>query len=290
MQIILNGLISGAAIALLAVAFQMVYLPTRVFFIGVAGLYSLTPYIVLSTLRADMPFGAGVAVAIAFTGFLALLFEWINHAPLARKKASDGAHLVSSLGLYTIVVQIIAVVWGNDSKSIRTGLDYTTNIGESVLTGSQILMASVALAFLGVGWAILHISDIGLRLRALADNPTQFALFGYNVDAHRLIAFAIAGVFAAVSSLLTAYDIGFDPYAGLHAVLLAIVAVIVGGRHSFIGPAVGGILLGLIRAEVVWQYSARWQEAVTFAVLAIFLLLRPEGLFGRSNRIEASAS
>jgi branched-chain amino acid transport system permease protein len=109
------------------------------------------------------------------------------------------------------------------------------------------------------------------------------------VDAHRLIAFAFAGVFASVSSLLTAYDIGFNPYSGLYSVLIAVVAVIIGGRESFAGPAIGGLLLGLVRAQVVWHLSARWQEAVTFGVLACFLLLRPNGLFGQKIRLEAAA-
>jgi branched-chain amino acid transport system permease protein len=289
MQIILNGLISGCAIALLAVAFQIVYLPTRVFFIGLAGLYSLTPYGVLAASNAGLPIAAGVAIALTVVVLLAILCEWLNHAPLARKNASEGVHLVSSLGIYIIFVQVIAIVWGNDTKAFRTGLDSTLHVAGTVLTGAQLLMAGTASVFLIGAWAILRTSDIGLRLRALADNPTRFALFGYNVDAYRLIAFALAGTFAAVSSMLTAYDIGFDPYTGLHAVLLAVVAVIVGGRHSFIGPAVGGLLLGFVRAQVVWHFSARWQEAVTFAMLALFLLLRPQGLFGRQTRIEATA-
>ncbi len=288
MQIILNGLISGCAIALLAVAFQIVYLPTRVFFIGLAGLYSLTPYCLLAARNVGMPVAVGVAMAFAAMILLSGLCEWLNHAPLARKNASDGAHLISSLGLYIIFVQLIAMIWGNNTKSLRGGLDSTIHLGGAILTGSQLLMAGVACALLLGAWTMLRVSDIGLRLRALADNPTQFALFGYNVDVYRLIAFSFAGAFAAASSLLTAYDIGFDPYTGLHAVLLAVVAVIVGGRHSFIGPAIGGLLLGVVRTQVVWHLSARWQEAVTFAVLALFLLLRPRGLFGRQTRIEAA--
>jgi branched-chain amino acid transport system permease protein len=288
MQIILNGLISGCAIALLAVAFQIVYLPTRVFFIGLAGLYSLTPYCLLAARNVGMPVAVGVAMAFAAMIVLSGLCEWLNHAPLARKNASDGAHLISSLGLYIIFVQLIAMIWGNNTKSLRGGLDSTIHLGGAILTGSQLLMAGVACALLLGAWTMLRVSDIGLRLRALADNPTQFALFGYNVDVYRLIAFSLAGAFAAASSLLTAYDIGFDPYTGLHAVLLAVVAVIVGGRHSFIGPAIGGLLLGVVRTQVVWHLSARWQEAVTFAVLALFLLLRPRGLFGQQTRIEAA--
>lgn len=289
MQIILNGLISGSAIALLAVAFQMVYLPTRVFFIGLAGLYSLAPYLVFSAGKAGWPPAFGVAVAIAVVVALAVVCEWLNHARLTRKGASDGAHLISSLGIYIVLVQIIAILWGNETKTLRAGLDSTVHLGGAILAQSQLIMAGVAATLLLGVWVMLRASNIGLRLRALADNPTQFALFGYNVDAHRLIAFAFAGIFASASSLLTAYDLGFDPYTGLHSVLLAVVAVIIGGRHSFAGPAIGGLLLGLVRTQVVWHLSARWQEAVTFAVLAIFLLLRPHGLFGQRTRIEATA-
>lgn len=289
MQIILNGFISGTAIALLAVAFQMVYLPTRVFFIGLAGIYSLAPYLVLAANGSGWPIIIGVTFATTGTVALALFFEWANHAPLARRNASNGAHLISSLGLYIVLVQAIAIIWGNDTRTLRTGLDSTVDIAGAILTGSQLLTGGVACILLIGGRAMLRSSDIGLRLRALADNPNLFALYGYNVDAYRLIAFAIAAVFAAMSSLLTANDIGFDPYSGLHAVLLAVVAVIIGGRHSFVGPAIGGLLVGFVRAQVVWHLSARWQEAVTFAVMAIFLLLRPEGLFGRQARIEASA-
>ncbi len=289
MQIILNGIISGSAIALLAVAFQMVYLPTRVFFIGLAGIYSIAPFFAFAAAKAGLPLAVGIALAVASSVLVAVACEWLNHARLARKGASDGAHLISSLGIYIVLVQVIAILWGNETKTLRTGLDSTVHLSGSILTSSQIIMAGVAAALLLGVWAMLRASNIGLRLRALADNPTQFALFGYNVDAHRLIAFAFAGAFAAASSLLTAYDVGFDPYTGLHAVLLAVVAVIIGGRHSFAGPAIGGLLLGFVRAQVVWHFSARWQEAVTFGVLALFLLLRPHGLFGQKTRIEATA-
>jgi branched-chain amino acid transport system permease protein len=150
-------------------------------------------------------------------------------------------------------------------------------------------MAAVASILLLISLALLHKSNLGLRLRALADNPVQFALYGYNVDSHRIVAFSASGLLATASALLTSYDIGFVPSMGLSSVLLAVVAVIIGGRTSFAGPIVGGLLLGIIRTQVVWQLSARWQDAFTFAALALFLLLRPQGMFGQKTRIEETA-
>ena len=287
MQILLNGLVSGSAIALLAMAFQAVYLPTRVFFIGLAGVYAAVPYIAHAMLSGGGPGWLAAIGATVISVDLCLLCEWANHAPLSRRRASDGAQLIASLGIYIILVQIVAMIWGNDTKTLRTGLDSVTRFGGVILTGAQWAILGTAALSLSAFALLLMKSNLGLRLRALADNPVMFALFGYNVDAHRLLAFALAGVFCAAASLTTAYDIGFDPHGGLHSVLLAVVAVIIGGRGSFLGPVVGALLLGVLRAQVVWHLSARWQEAATFALLALFLLLRPQGLFGHRTRLEA---
>ena len=67
------------------------------------------------------------------------------------------------------------------------------------------------------------------------------------------------------------------------------VAMIIGGTGSFIGPFVGGVLLGVLRAEVVWFGSARWEEAVTFTLLGLFLFFRPLGIFARRVRLEEGA-
>jgi branched-chain amino acid transport system permease protein len=289
MQILINGLVSGSAIALLALAFQAVYLPTRVFFIGLAGVYSATPFIAHAVHQAGGPAWLVGLAALAAAVLLSLLCEWANHAPLARRRASEGVHLIASLGLYIAIVQVIAMIWGNDTKTLRTGLDAVTRFNGVVVTGAQWLTLGTALVLLGGFAVFLMRSNIGLRLRALADNPTMFALYGYNIDRHRLLAFALCGFFAGASSLVTAYDIGFDPHTGLHTVLLAVVAVIIGGQGSFAGPVIGALLLGLLRAQVVWHFSARWQEAATFALLALFLLFRPQGLLGQKTRLEAQA-
>jgi branched-chain amino acid transport system permease protein len=154
---------------------------------------------------------------------------------------------------------------------------------------AQLLAAGISVLTLTCFYAWLLFSNLGIQFRALADNSDELALRGYNIRRLRLLAFGVSGLLGAESALLTAYDVGFDPQVGLSTLLLAVVAVIIGGRQSFVGPAVGGILLGVVRSEVVWFLSARWQEAVTFGLLALFLYVRPNGLFGRKTRLEAKA-
>ncbi|MGD0657976.1 MAG: branched-chain amino acid ABC transporter permease [Syntrophorhabdales bacterium] len=286
MQIIINGLIAGLAVAQLALAFQVVYLPTGVFFVGLASLYVVAPYIYSAVQRLGMAWQLCATISIAVVVSIALLFEILNHAPLTRKGASGGAHLISSLGIYILLVQVITMTWGNNTMALRPEVHAVYHFAGSVVADSQVIMTVAAGALLLGFLAMLHTTALGLHLRALADNPTQFALYGYNVSTFRLIAFGLSGLLAATASLLTAYDIGYTPNGGLPTVLLAVVAVIIGGRTSFFGPIIGGLLLGFVRAEVVWQFSARWQEAFTYAILALFLLSRPRGIFSRTTRIE----
>jgi branched-chain amino acid transport system permease protein len=289
MQVLLNGVISGLGIALLAVGFQLAYLPTRVFFIAIAGLYALCPYLYLS-IAVYLGSMTAIVASLALIAGGSVLLERLNHAPLSHRGASTGVHLVASLGSYIVLAQAAAIIWGNGTRTLQTGVDPLVRFLNLTLTGSQLLTLCVSLWALLVLMGVLRRTDLGLRLRALADNPDQFALLGYDIDRYRAYSFGLAGLFAASAALLAARAGAFDPNVGLPSTLLAIVAVIVGGRTSFAGPVFGAILLGLIRAQVAWHFSARWEECATFGVLGLCLLLRPYGIFGSRGRTEVLAS
>ena len=286
MQVAINGIISGLTIAILALAFTVTYLPTRVFHIALGGVYAAVPFIAWAGLRHGFPWYFAALIAAMAGVILSILCEALNHSPLERKRASPGVHLVSSLGINIIIIQSLALFWGNEPKVLRLGLDTVVKVGDLVLTRAQLTAAAVALLLMPGFYIWLRFSNLGLQFRGLADNPVEMALRGYNVRRLRLLAFGVSGSLASAAALTAAFDLGFDPHTGLPALLLAVVAMIVGGRQSFAGPAVGGLLLGLLRSEVVWFTSARWQEVATFSLLAVFLLLRPEGMFGRTGWME----
>ena len=288
MQFLANGISSSAAIALLAVAFQFVYLPTRVFFLGLAGIYALAPFVSYSILRHGGGLGLAVTGAIVVSAVLSLLCDWTCHGPLSREKASDGIQLLTSLGIYIVIVQTISIFWGSDWKHLRADTNDVFQWGGAHITSAQAAKLIAAVILIGTCAAVIRFSGFGVRVRALADSPTQFALWGYNVRRYRMAAYALAGSLASMSALVTAYDYGFEPQAGLPALLLAIIAAIIGGKTLVAGPVAGALILGMLRIGVEWQWSARWQEPITFAVLAIFLVLRPQGLLSRRNRLEST--
>ena len=280
MQILFNGLCNGALIALLAMAFVIVYLPTKVFYIALAGVYVLAAYLTKQLMAWGLPWPLAVLGALAAGVGVSLLCDLLNHRPLEKRRSSMGAHMISSLGIYMILVQVVALVWGNDPQVLKTGIGGVWRVGDVVMAHSQLAAFSVSFVLVAVFFA--------LRFRGLSDNPVEMELLGYDTDRLRTLAFAISGFLGSAAGILNAYDLGFDPNIGMSAVMLAIVATIIGGRGTFIGPVIGGLLLGVVRSQVVWHASARWQDAITFLLLAIFLLCRPNGIIGGENRLEAN--
>jgi branched-chain amino acid transport system permease protein len=75
-----------------------------------------------------------------------------------------------------------------------------------------------------------------------------------------------------------------DPYVGLPMLLNAVVALIVGGVGRFEAPVIGGFIIGILQSVAVWTFSSRWQDAITFTLLVLFLLFRPQGIMGEKKR------
>lgn len=287
MQILLNGLIQGLLLALVGAGFALVYNATGVFHVAQGAIFAASPFVLMACMQAGFGWPIGVAASLLSAVGISCLYEILNHGPLAKREASKEIHLIASLGAYIALVQIIAMVWGNETRVLRSGVDATFSFGTVILTRSQLAGGLTAVVLLAAFLIWLKRTDLGLQFRALSDNPIQLSLMGYNIGLLRLAVFGISGLVTAAAALLMAMDVGFDPHSGLQMVLLGMVATIIGGRGSFAGVIVGGILLGVLRSEVVWYGSSRWEEAATFFLLVLFLFLRPQGLFGAAGRLEA---
>jgi branched-subunit amino acid ABC-type transport system permease component len=100
-------------------------------------------------------------------------------------------------------------------------------------------------------------------------------------DAVILFAFAVGSGLAGAAGILVAIDVDMTPTMGMNALMMGVVAVIVGGVDSIAGVAFGAILLGLAQHLGVYVVGSQWQDAIAFGLLLLFLLLRPQGLLGR---------
>lgn len=285
-QFLINGLITGCIYAIASLGFALVYNTTRIFHIAYSSLYVFAAYMLYLFLNIlHFQLWISIFLGICLTITLSSLMEYLVYLPLKEKRTSLNISMVSSIGVMIVLINSISLGFGNETKVFHEQTYSSYNMHGLVLTQIQIIQFVICISVIVCMWLFFTNSNIGLLTRALRDNPLLCEIYGHNIDRIRIKIFCISGFLVAIAGMLSAYDLGTDPYTGIPMFLNAIVALIIGGIGRFIAPIIGGIILGILQALTVWQFSANWQNAITFFVLILFLLLRPQGIVGEKQRI-----
>ena len=284
-QFIVNGLITGVLYSLMAIGFALVYNTTRIFHIAAAGIYVFAAYMFwLFAVTLHLPLLPAAFIAIVLTMGLSLTTEVTVYRPLKNRKASLNVVMIASIGLLTVIVNLIAMFFGNETKVVDNSIQQPLVLGDIIVTMPQMWQLVVGSCLLLVFMIALSWTNWGVRLRALSSDETLYETLGYNVRSSRTVVFLLSAVFIAVASCLTVYDVGMDPNMGMTVLINAMVAMIIGGVGRFSTCLLGGLTLGVLQAVTVYFFSSNWQNAVTFLVLLIFLFLRPQGIAGYKQR------
>lgn len=284
-QFIVNGLITGVLCSLMAIGFALVYNTTRIFHIAAAGIYVFAAYMFwLFAVTLHLPLLLAAFIAIVLTMGLSLTTEVTVYRPLKNRKASLNVVMIASIGLMTVVVNLIAMFFGNETKVVDNSIQQPLVLGDIIVTMPQMWQLIVGACLLLVFMFALRWTNWGVRLRALSSDETLYETLGYNARSSRTVVFLLSAVFIAVASCLTVYDVGMDPNMGMTVLINAMVAMIIGGVGRFSTCLLGGLTLGVLQAVTVYFFSSNWQNAVTFLVLLIFLFLRPQGIAGYKQR------
>jgi branched-chain amino acid transport system permease protein len=291
LQLIFNSLVAGVLLAVVALGFNFVFSTTKVFHLAhgavyVCGAYSLLFFLQRYNLgRSPLFCFIAVLLALGVTVLIAVLIEVFVYQPLIRKKASQAISLISSLGVYILLTNFIALAFGNETKLQDIGL------GGGLVFGSLVLMP-VQLVELGTGlllvWLIWRLSKRPwyIKVRALWSNEEAAAVMGVNAGMLRISVMSLGAVLAAVAAVLRLYDTGIDPQAGMEITLSAVVAVIIGGNGSITGTVAAALLIAFLQAFVEYFFSAQWKEGVTFLMLIAVIMARTEGIVSFKLRVE----
>lgn len=287
LQLFANGLVNGAMFAVLAVAFGLVYRSARVFHVAFAGLFLIGPYAswLIST-RLGAPVWLAIPLGVLAGGASGCLAEVALYRPFLRRNASPAAVLVASLGAYVVVVNGIALAFGNEVRTIERGLAQRVEIGPVGLTTIQIWQFCLcAAAVTGLGVATSRWREFKV-VWAMGDEPGLVPVLGLPLHRYRTLVFALSGALGGLAGCLIGYDVGIDPHMGMSYLLIAAVAVLAGGIDSYKGWILGGFAVAILQSLTVWRFSAKWMDLATFAVLIAVLLFRPQGMLGIRKRLE----
>lgn len=286
LQFIINGLITGLLYSLLAIGFALVYNTTHIFHIAAAGIYVFAAYMFWwLAVKFGLPLAVSAALAIVLTMGLSLLSEVGVYRPLRGKKSSLSVIMIASIGLMTVIVNLISMIFGNETKVVENAILKTYQLGDVIITTPQLYQLVVAVVAIAAFIFVLDGSRFGLKVRALSADETLFGTLGYNRQKTFSLVFLASGLFIGLASCATVYDVGMDPNMGMTVLINAMVAMIIGGNGKFGASVVGGIVLGILQSLTVYFFASNWQNAITFALLLGFLFLRPQGIAGYKQRV-----
>jgi branched-chain amino acid transport system permease protein len=281
-QFLLNGIVTGGVYVLMALGFALIYNSTRIFHLA-HGAIALTSGYVMFFVAVRLGAGLlpGVLAAMVAAAALGAASELLLYQPLRSRGAGPNTYVVASFGLFLVLQGLSGALFGTDLKVVRSGVLPTVQV-----FGLQVAQLHVwMLVICGAAYPVLQLflkrTRYGRQIRAMANNPDLSIVLGVNVRLVRVLVFTIGSALAGLAMALIAMDIGVSVSAAWSIILVATVAVTVGGVGYLPGAAVGGLVVGIAQNLWSWQLPGNWPNTVTFLVLFAILLCMPRGLFGR---------
>jgi len=196
--------------------------------------------------------------------------------------------LIASLGVYVVLQNVISMIWGDDTTSIRT---WEVKTGHEILgayiTDVQIITIIVSIVLFAGMLVFMKYSKIGKNIRAISSNEELSKVFGIKSNSVILWAFGIGSALAAVAGILVACDTDMTPTMGFNLLLYGMVAMIIGGVGSTWGLVGGALLLATAQHLAAYYIDSKWMDAVAYIILILFLIWKPLGFSGkRLKKIE----
>ena len=222
----------------------------------------------------------GVLAALAVGGLIGVLVELVIYRPLRRIHATDMVFLVASLSVLTLGQAAIVFIFGTDPKSVRPNefLRWSADVGPfNIRTWDLLILGASALAFVAL-YLLQRRTAVGLSFRAVGDNPQRAETLGIKLQHTYVWVFLAGSLVAVLPAMLLAVQNPVTPSMGFDLLVKAVIALVIGGVGSMPGALLGGILIGLVESLATYQLPTEWAEFTLYALLFIFVIVRPNGL------------
>jgi len=298
---IVNGLILGSLIGLIALGYTMVYgiiqlinfAHGEVFMVGAYGGLAMFTYLLPTFVQQQwylaLPLllvgGAAVSTGVA------VLMERFAYRPL--RGAPRLAPLITALGVSVVLQEAVRNFYPGATAALPFPRVFVTGTWEIPVPGGTVplrwtglLIIVLSLVLAAVLTTFVNNTRMGRAMRAVSQDPDTARLMGINVDRIIVVAFALGAVLAAIAGVSQGLqNTNIEFRMGFLAGLKAFTAAVLGGIGNIFGAVVGGLVLGVIEAMAT-QYipgqfgGSTWKDVWAFVILILVLVFRPQGLLG----------
>jgi branched-chain amino acid transport system permease protein len=280
-QSLISGIMMGAVYALLGVGFSITWGVMKVIHISHATFGLLGAFLAYSLLNLwglDPILSLGISVPLLF--FTACVVYRFLITPITQAKEVIVSSMILTFGIAIILENLMLIIWSPDPRLLTTS--YTSKV---LVLGPFYFQFPRLAGFLmsGVGVLVIHFflkkTYTGKAVRAAWQQPEAAQLYGVNLKRISMITFGLAVASAGAGGVGMAFLYSFDPHAHNLWLIYLFLVVIVGGVGNVMGTALAGLIIGVITGLSLAFFPYQWVNLLTFGLLMIILIIRPQGLF-----------
>jgi len=283
-QILLNGIAAGSLYALVAVGYNILYRPTNVFNFAQGDFVMLGAMIGASVATLyGLPWYVAAAASALAVGILGGIEQKIAVGPILRRSTSSHAWIISTLAVSLILANLVGLFWGPDP--IRLQPPWPLSVRTFQVLGIRMSSYQIALIAGTVAAVFLierfYRSRRGRAVLAVAEDRDAALLRGIDPERLSFWSFVLGGMFAGLTGVLAApmlyASVGLAPVV----LIKGFEAAAIGGIGNNRGALLAGYILGIAEAFSAVVLSPGYQQATTFGLMLLILLVRPQGLLGQ---------
>lgn len=285
LQLLISGVLLGGIYALAAFGLALIFGVSNIlnlahgeflmlgalvcFLLG--EMFGINPFLSLLIL-IPLFFALG---ALFERGLLRLVLTKSGHEQLT-------ASVLVTLGLSLFIEDMARSLWGSEEKGLLYSLPpIILGEGEVVISSVRLLALGCIVAITLAMHQLLLRTYVGKGIRAVTQNRHGAMLVGVNIAHLSLLTCGVGTALAAIAGVFYVLLYSINPSIGLPLTLRYLCIIVLGGLGSLLGALLGGIVLGLTEVFTGYLLNPHWQQTVAFLILVSFLLVRPQGLFGR---------
>ncbi len=283
LNLAVTGLVQGLLIGLAALAVSLCFAIARFPNAATGDFMTLAAYAGVAvqgwtgSLLAGAAAGVVVVVAVSLASY-GLVFRHFRGRSLV-------APLIASIGLAFLLRSVLTFAVGFDQQSFQVPIARALVFGGVRIRPMDLWLAGFSVATLAAVMAVLFLTPVGRRMRAMSDNPDLARASGIRSRPVMITLWSLIGVCSAVGGIMLGLRTVVVPEMGWNVLLPAFAAAVLGGVGNPAGAVLAGIGLGLAEALSTPLVGFTYQSSIAFLVLIATLVLRPQGLLGRAEAV-----
>ncbi len=280
---LLLGLVNGSFYAMLSLGLAVIFGLLNVINFAHGTLYMLGAFLAWMGMSY---FGLNYWVMLILAPILVGAFGIVIEKTMLRwlYKLDHLYGLLLTFGITLMVEGIFRSIYGVSGQpySVPDLLQGATNLGFMVLPNYRawVVVASLVICF--ATWFVIEKTRLGAYLRAGTENPKLVEAFGINVPLMVTLTYGFGVALAAFAGVLAAPVIQVSPLMGSNLIITVFAVVVIGGMGSILGSIITGLMLGLVEG-LTRVFYPELSATVVFIIMAIVLMVRPAGLFGKEK-------